>query len=79
MIPHTDAERADLRTFRTTIETVTSQTKAMGVECLHTRTNAGFDVKVRASMLALMRTNMNWQSRSTMARLVTMFGVDERG
>jgi len=59
MIPHTDAERAGLCTFRTTIETVTSQTKAMGVERLRARTNAGFDLKVRASMLALMRTNMN--------------------
>ena len=59
MAPNTAAERAGLRTFRTTIETVNSQAEAMGVERLRARTNAGFDLKVHASVLALLCTNMN--------------------
>jgi len=59
MIPNTAAERAGLRTFRKTIETVNSQAEAMGIQRLRARTNAGFDLKVSASLLALTCTNMN--------------------
>jgi len=31
----------------------------MGMQHLHARTNAGFDIKVHASLLALTCTNMN--------------------
>jgi len=57
--PNTPAKRAGLRTFRTTIETVNSQAEAMGAQRLRARTNAGFDLKVWASVLALICTNMN--------------------
>lgn len=59
MAPNTLAERAGLRTFRTTIETVNSQAEAMGIQHLRARTNAGFDLKVQASVLALTCANMN--------------------
>jgi len=59
MAPNTAAERAGLRTFRTTIETVNSQAEAMGLQRLRARTNAGFDLKVHASVLALACVNMN--------------------
>ncbi len=59
MTPNTAAERAGLRTFRTTIETVNSQAEAMGLQRLRARTNAGFTLKVAASVLALICANMN--------------------
>jgi len=59
MAPNTAAERAGLRTFRTAIETVNSQAEAMGMQRLRARTNAGFDLKVHASVLALACVNMN--------------------
>ncbi len=59
MIPHTAAERAGLRTFRTAIETVNSQAEAMGIQHLRARTNAGFALKVAASVLALTCANIN--------------------
>ena len=59
MCPNTLAERAGLRTFRTAIETVNSQAEAMGLQRLRARTNAGFDLKVHASVLALACANMN--------------------
>ncbi len=54
MTPNTAAERAGLHTFRTTIETVNSQAEAMGLQRLRARTNAGFTLKVAASVLALI-------------------------
>ena len=59
MIPNTAAERAGLRTFRTAIETVNSQAEAMGMQHLRARTNAGFALKVAASVLALTCANIN--------------------
>jgi hypothetical protein len=59
MIPHTAAERAGVRTVRTAIETVNSQAEAMGMQHLRARTNAGFDLKVWASVLALTCANIN--------------------
>ncbi len=59
MAPNTQAERAGLRTFRKTIETVNSQAEALGIQRLRARTNAGFGLKVMASVLALVCANMN--------------------
>jgi hypothetical protein len=59
MAPNTWAERCGLRTLRTTIETVNSQFEAMGLQRLCARTNAGFDLKVQASVLALACANMH--------------------
>lgn len=53
MVPNTWAEGLGLRAFRKTIETVNSQFEAMGLQRLRARTNAGFELKVQASMLAL--------------------------
>jgi hypothetical protein len=49
----------ELRDYRHTIETVNSQLEKMGVERLYARTNVGFDLKVHASLIALICTNMN--------------------
>lgn len=59
MTPHEWADEFDLRRYRKTIETVNSQLEKMGMQHLHARTNAGFDIKVHASLLALTCTNMN--------------------
>ena len=47
----------ELRAY--TIETVNSQLEKMGIERLYARTNAGFDLKVHATLIALICTNMN--------------------
>jgi hypothetical protein len=47
----------ELREYRHTIETVNSQGEAMGLQRLHVRTNAGFDLKVHASLVALQVSN----------------------
>ena len=52
-------DELELREYRHTIETVNSQAEAMGLERLHARTNAGFDLKVHASLLALQCWNAN--------------------
>jgi transposase, IS4 family len=49
----------ELREYRHTIETVNSQREKMGIERLYARTNAGFELKVRATLIALICTNMN--------------------
>ncbi len=59
MIPNTAVERAGLRTFRKTIETVNSQAEAMGIQRRRARTNAGFGLKVMASVRALVCANVN--------------------
>ncbi|MBA3712189.1 MAG: IS982 family transposase [Pyrinomonadaceae bacterium] len=53
MTPHEWADEFDLRRYRKTIETVNSQLERMGIEQLYARSNAGFDIKVHASLLAL--------------------------
>ncbi|MGQ9895666.1 MAG: IS982 family transposase [Roseiflexus sp.] len=53
----------EVRAYRHTIETVTSQLEQMGVERLRARTNAGLELKVHASLIALVCTNFNEQSR----------------
>jgi hypothetical protein len=52
-------DQLELRDYRHTIETVTSQCEKMGLELLYTRTNGGFELKVLASIIALACTNMN--------------------
>jgi len=57
-----------LRAYRHTIETVNSQLEKMGIERLYARTNAGFELKVHATLIALICTNMNEQSRYPLSR-----------
>ena len=47
------------RAYRHTIETVNRQLEKMGIERLSARTNAGFELKVHATLIALICTNMN--------------------
>jgi hypothetical protein len=60
MKPHTwfldDSELCD---YRHTIETINSQLEKMRIERLYAHTNVGFDLKVYASLIALVCTNMN--------------------
>ena len=49
----------ELHDYRHTIETVNAQLEKMGVERLQARTNAGFDLKVHAALIALICTNSN--------------------
>jgi hypothetical protein len=49
----------DLKEFRRTIESVNSQLENMGVQRLRARTNAGFEMKVHASLIALTCMNFN--------------------
>ena len=62
MAPNTRAEECGLRTFLLTIETLNSQLTAMGLGHLHVRSIAGLEIKVHASLLALVRLNLDWQS-----------------
>lgn len=60
MTPHAwFVDELELREYRHTIETVNSQAEAMGIERLHARTNAGVEVKVHASLIALQCWNAN--------------------
>ena len=49
----------EVRTYRHTIETVNRQLETMGIERLYARPNAGFELKVHATLIALICTNMN--------------------
>jgi len=56
MAPNSQAEQAGLRSFRSfrsAIETVNSQLESMGLRHLHARSDAGRELKVHASLLAL--------------------------
>jgi len=57
MTPNLIDERVGLRTHRKKIEGVNSQLEAWGVQRLHARTNAGFMLKVWASLFALLCMN----------------------
>ncbi len=60
MAPHAwFLDELELREYRHTIETVNSQLEKMGVERLHARTNAGLELKVHASLIAVACTNLN--------------------
>jgi hypothetical protein len=53
---HDWADEFDLRRYRKGVETVNSQLESMGLERLRARTNAGFDIKIHASLIALWHT-----------------------
>jgi len=59
MLPNCPADEALIAQHRRRIETVNSQLENMGIQRLHARTNAGFLLKVHASLLALMCANLN--------------------
>jgi IS5 family transposase len=58
MTPYPWADDYDLRLYRHSIETRNSQLEAMGLQALHARTHAGFEIKVFASVLALACLNL---------------------
>lgn len=59
MAPNHWIDEIDLETHRKGIETINSQLESMGLQRLKARTNQGFDMKVHASLVALMTTNVN--------------------
>ncbi len=59
MRPQPESDELSIRTYRRVIETVNSQAEKMGLQRLHARTNAGFELKVVASLIALAITNAN--------------------
>lgn len=58
MQSHPWADEYDLRLYRKGIETRNSQLESMALDRLHARTNAGFDIKVQASLIALWHTQI---------------------
>lgn len=59
MVPSSWAEGQRLREYRHGIETLNSQAEKMGIERLYARTNAGFAIKVAASVVALIFSNIH--------------------
>lgn len=57
MRPNQWADKLFLREHRKAIESLNSQLEAMGLQRLRARTNAGFELKVHASLLALACAN----------------------
>lgn len=57
--PNSWQERCALEMYRHTIETVNSQAERMGLQRLYTRTNAGFEIKVIATVMALVFSNIH--------------------
>ena len=57
MRPNLWADKLAIRECRKRIESLNSQLEAMGVQRLRARTNAGFELKVHASLLALACAN----------------------
>jgi len=49
----------EVRTYRHPIETVNRHLETMGIERLDARPNAGVELKVHATLIALICTNMN--------------------
>jgi Transposase DDE domain len=58
MRPNLWADKLAIREFRKRIETLNSQCEAMGLQRLRARTHAGFELKVHASLLALVCANL---------------------
>ena len=58
MVAPSWADEFDLRCYRRLIETRNSQLENMGLEQLHARTNAGFEIKVLAALLGLACHNL---------------------
>lgn len=52
------ADDYELRQYRRRIETMNSQLESMGLECLHARTNSGFEIQAHSSLLALAFKNL---------------------
>jgi len=59
MKPNDWADDYNLRLHRHRIETANRQLEVMGINCLYAHTNAGFEIKVHASLLALTFANPN--------------------
>jgi len=59
MEPNHWIDEIDWKTHRKGIETINSQLESMGLQRLKARTNQGFDMKVQASLIAVMTTNAN--------------------
>lgn len=57
MEPNPIDERVALRTHRHAVESLNSQLERMGAERLYARTNVGFELKVWASLVAVIMTN----------------------
>jgi len=57
MRPNLWADKLAIREYRKRIETLNSRLEAMGVQRLRARTNAGLEIKVHASLLALVCLN----------------------
>ena len=57
MAPNSWEEGEGLWQYRKGIESVNSQMTAWGIQRLHARTNAGFAIKVHATLLAVALTN----------------------
>ena len=58
MQPNEWHDEMNLKRYRKTIETVNSQMEKRGLQRLHARTNAGFEIKVHASLFALSLANL---------------------
>ncbi len=59
MTPHEWSDDFELRHYRRRIENVNSQLESMGLQRLHARTNAGLELKVHASLVAVACTNID--------------------
>jgi hypothetical protein len=59
MAPNFWLDENDLRQHRHLIETLNSQGESMGLQRLRARTNEGLELKVHASLIALIATNDN--------------------
>ena len=57
MRPNLWADKLAIRAFRKRIETLNSQLEAMGLQRLRARTQAGLEIKIHASLLALVCIN----------------------
>jgi len=58
MQPHRWTDEYDLRRYRTRAETFNSQLVNMGIQRLHARSHAGFELKVFALLAALAFVNL---------------------
>jgi hypothetical protein len=66
MRPNSWEERQALSAHRHAIETLNSQAEKMGLERLYARTNAGLEIKVAASVVALVFSNLHkWTDDET--------------
>ena len=59
MEPNHWIDELELEHHRKGIETLNSQLESMGLQRLHPRTNQGLDLKVHATLVAVMTTNIN--------------------